>query len=85
MRRERSGAVVAGGALVVCLLAVGAPAANADPFKGCQVVKGRWSDGKTVSVQDQAVIPPQMRYLKVGPEAWASVPGHIGDCSPVLF
>ena len=77
--------MLAGAALALCLVAVGAPAANADPFKGCQVVKGRWSDGTTVSVQDQAVIPPRMRYIDAGPDAWANVPGHIGDCSSELF
>ena len=85
MRRKQSGVVLVGAALALCLVTVGAPAASADPFKGCQVVKGRWSDGTTVSVQDQAVIPPRMRYQDAGPDAWAKVPAHIGDCSSELY
>lgn len=84
MERNRRGAVVSGCAVAVLLALAPVSFANADPFKGCQVVKGRWGDGTTVSVEDQAVIPPRMRYHQVNPEEWANAPRHIGDCSSEL-
>ena len=65
MERNRRGAVVSGCAVAVLLALAPVSFANADPFKGCQVVKGRWGDGTTVSVEDQAVIPPRMVQIEV--------------------